>query len=474
MKITILGGGISGLAAAHYITKHPNAAKVSKIVILESCNRLGGWIESTRNSDGVTYEHGPRTIRPVGHQGANTLALISDLGLENKVKPIQFGHPAMVNRMVYVNGQVCHLPNSFLSVFKKMPPFKKPLATAVFKDLTTPPKICDDDSLFNLVSRRFGNDFAVHMFDPMVRGICAGDCREISADAFILGPIFRREQADGGLVKSLIKSALKVSSYKPIHLASPVCSLVEKARKERWGVWSLDGGLETMVDALRNSLTSKGVEIRTGVQTETVHFSNGIEMDSQYKTDHLIAALPASQSSKLLSNSNQQLSQLLGSIPYVDVAVVNVEYQGKLELDCGPGFGLLVPSNQKDVKVLGIIFDTCMFPQGDRTVFTVMMGGRWFEPHFGQNPTIPDIEACAVQNIGRILKVKLNPVRVCAKIHRSCIAQYTVGHNSRLKEIRRIVQNEQLPLSLIGSAFDGVGVNDAIMSAKNNVDQILL
>jgi oxygen-dependent protoporphyrinogen oxidase len=73
MKYTIVGGGISGLAAAHYLTK---IASTSKVTILEAASRLGGWIETTKSQDGYIFEHGPRTVRPAGPQGANTLELI--------------------------------------------------------------------------------------------------------------------------------------------------------------------------------------------------------------------------------------------------------------------------------------------------------------------------------------------------------------------------------------------------------------
>ena len=49
------------------------------------------------------------------------------------------------------------------------------------KDLMTPQKICQDESLFDFVSRRLGNDVAKYAIDPMIRGICAGDSRKISA-----------------------------------------------------------------------------------------------------------------------------------------------------------------------------------------------------------------------------------------------------------------------------------------------------
>ena len=38
----------------------------------------------SRNKDGTIYEHGPRTIRPVGPQGANTLQMIEELGLVDR------------------------------------------------------------------------------------------------------------------------------------------------------------------------------------------------------------------------------------------------------------------------------------------------------------------------------------------------------------------------------------------------------
>ena len=35
-----------------------------------------------RHGDGAYYEHGPRTLRPSGVAGANTLQLIEEIGLD--------------------------------------------------------------------------------------------------------------------------------------------------------------------------------------------------------------------------------------------------------------------------------------------------------------------------------------------------------------------------------------------------------
>ena len=136
--------------------------------------RLGGWLDTTRNEDGIFYEHGPRTIRPDGPNGANTLALIQDLGLESKVRPIIKGHPTTKNRLIYVDGKLHKLPSSFWSLFTKLEPFKFPLFLAGIKDFVTSPKYCEDDSLYNFVQRRFGADIAQYAAGINKNKTCSG------------------------------------------------------------------------------------------------------------------------------------------------------------------------------------------------------------------------------------------------------------------------------------------------------------
>ena len=244
-----------------------------------------------------------------------------------------------------------------------------------------------------------------------------------------------RHQADGGLFKSLFKSAIGRSKYHvPVALAQS-SDLAKRSRLENWNVWSLEGGLENLTEALRDSVESRGVEVRTGQEVKSVTFSDNkavINNNPELQFDHVFSNIPATSASKILS-SHSKLSALLGNIPYVDVGVVNVEFDGQIDLPCGPGFGILVPSSQTDIQVLGIIFDTCMFPQGDRTIFTVMMGGRWFESLFGASPSEEDLALVAVEHVQKMLGISDEPARICTKIHRDAIAQYTVGHGVRLR-----------------------------------------
>lgn len=65
--IAVLGGGITGLATAYYLSKELPRRKVT---IYEASDRLGGWLSSTRvpvKNGNILFEAGPRTIRPSGN-----------------------------------------------------------------------------------------------------------------------------------------------------------------------------------------------------------------------------------------------------------------------------------------------------------------------------------------------------------------------------------------------------------------------
>ena len=326
----------------------------------------------------------------------------------------------------------------------------------------------------------------------MMRGIFAGDAKDISVYA-IAGQLFEKEQKDGGVLKSVLKTKMGWSRTPKVTTTTPFpenqdCELNKKAQAEKWAIWSLEGGLESLIDALKQRLIDEGVEIVTGVEdtcdmifedhkcrTKNVKF---VGKQFEYDFQHSFLALPAYSAAKLFKKSEYaHLQQLLSSIPYVDVAVINVEYDEKLELSTGEAFGLLVPSSQKHVPILGIIFDTCTFPQqlsngAEKTVFTVMMGGKWFKDLFGNDPNPKDLEDVALEQIKAMLKITQPPTRVLTKIHRNCIAQYIVGHKQKVEKMRDFVKSKNIPISLIGSAYDGVAINDAILSARQHVNNL--
>jgi hypothetical protein len=79
--IAVLGGGISGLASALYLSnaQRSNVLPRTNITIFESSSRLGGWLQSDHVDIGtgnVVFERGPRTLRPTGPNGLMALELV--------------------------------------------------------------------------------------------------------------------------------------------------------------------------------------------------------------------------------------------------------------------------------------------------------------------------------------------------------------------------------------------------------------
>ena len=106
------------------------------------------------------------------------------------------------------------------------------------------------------------------------------------------------------------------------------------------------------------------MEVRTGASVESV-VRDGDQMivrsgAGEVRCDKLVLASPAHTSSAIVKTLSPELSSLLSQVPFVDVAVVNIQFRGKV-LD-HQGFGFLVPSSQPE-PILGCIYDTCTFPQ---------------------------------------------------------------------------------------------------------------
>lgn len=146
--------------------------------------------------------------------------------------------------------------------------------------------------------------------------------------------------------------------------------LIEKASKEKWSLWSFKKGLTTLVEALENNLMNSGVKILKNSCLKSIEFGSEkiisatlADKDEVLFADHLISAIPSHKLAEILPIEHELLGQYLRKIHAVTVAVVNLEYDGSV-LDV-EGFGYLYPSLESK-KILGVIFDSCTFPEGDR------------------------------------------------------------------------------------------------------------
>ncbi|KAF5300067.1 hypothetical protein FQA39_LY11259 [Lamprigera yunnana] len=455
MNKVVLGGGISGLSAAYYLRKK---FPFQKITLLEATNRIGGWIKSTSH-EGYIFEQGPRTIRPQGPKAVNTLQLIQDIGLTDDVRYLPKTHPTALNRMIYANRSLHTLPSSFSSIFIKHSPFNKPLIVYLLAEFKQSPKILDDESIYSFIQRRFGTEVADYAISPLICGICAGDAKEVSV-RFLMENLFTYEQQYGSITKGILYNMFKAKS----NYISPNL-LSERAKREKWSVYFFKDGLETLPKHLYRVNEKNNVQIQLNTDCTGIEFGTEATLrigDGYVKAEHVVCTLSAKKLSQLIVD-HDSLKKLLDRIPVVTVCVINLHY--KMEFLKNEAFGFLVPPKEK-LPILGVIFDSCCFPCNGCTNLTVMVGGHWFKEFFGTNPSKEHLLEITLTQLENILHIKKKPHSYEVNILKDCIPQYVVGHTKTIRDINNYIQLHKLPLSICGTSYNGIGINDAIHSVK--------
>lgn len=447
-NIVILGGGISGLSLLWYLKKY--LGNDASIGLLEKTSRVGGWIQ-THQTDDFLFESGPRSCRTYGN-GTATLELIEELGLQDQVITAS---RASKKRFLYTDKKLQQMPSGFFSfLFSSFTPH---LISSLLYDWKAPKGSSDDESVREFFVRRIGEQSTDLFLDALASGIFAGNIRELSAKSCF--PQFYGWEKQYG---SLLKGALFSRSN---HVPSP-SSFVQNMQKE--GIFSFKGGMESLTRTLYEKMRS---DIWLNSEVKALRFlKDGVELQladgRTIVADHVYSALPASAVASLISSHDPSIGQLLETIQTTSLAVVNLGYKHKVSNH--HGFGYLVPSKENE-RVLGVVWDSSVFPQQnfhpDESRFTVMIGGAHMEDFDQWSES--EFLACALETLANHMQIDREPDRIHLQLARSSIPQYNVGHSVKKLIIQQNIKTLSPHLTLLGSSFEGVAINDCIHYSKN-------
>jgi len=424
--LVVLGAGITGLSLAWQLKKQHSSAD---IVVLEKSQRAGGWIE-TRNIDGFLFEMGPRSCRAKG-KGAYTLRLIEELGMQDEVI---LADPASKIRYVYENRKLQALPHSFGTLLTS--PFLPLFLKAAWRDWRSQPQHRSDESVFDFAERHFGKGMAERFVDPLTFGIYAANCRDLS-----VGSCFPQwvewERSHGSLIKAAF------AKKKPLFEMSPWVKKMQKA-----SIFTLKDGMESLVHVLVKRL---GGSVRINTSAEALKFKeNGIEVilsnGESLFASHVYSTLPQPALSKIVNGP-------LVEVPQSSVAVVGLGFNRQVLNK--KGFGYLVPSREKE-DILGMVWDSSAFPQQnahpDQTRLTIMIDAS--KPK--------DFKGIALETLRRHLGIGALPEVIDIKEAANAIPKYVVGHREKMDLFRAEVSKRSPHLTLLGTQFQGVAVNDCV------------
>ncbi|KAF8563678.1 hypothetical protein P879_09183 [Paragonimus westermani] len=176
----VVGGGISGLSSAYFLSlaRPPGSYRLT---VLEASPRFGGWIQSIRNPNtGAVYELGPHSARYGGPTSTLLLRLALSLDLQDSLLWMRSNQEAG-KKYIYVDGRLVSI--SPLSLIAKKPFTRSPIGLLVRKLFASRPPIKPDLSVDEFLRTRFDDEFADYLGSALMRGVYAGDSRELSARA---------------------------------------------------------------------------------------------------------------------------------------------------------------------------------------------------------------------------------------------------------------------------------------------------
>jgi len=445
-KVAIIGGGISGLSALHFLrTRYADKCEVR---LFEKENRLGGTIGTDRE-DGYISDWGSNGFLD---KVPLTLDLVEEIGLTKK---LETAAPTSENRFIYRHGQLNAISASPIK-FMKSPILSLGGRLRIVTEPFRKAKRDDsDETVHSFASRRIGREAADSLVGPMVSGIFGGDAKELSLPACF--PVMREmESQHGSLVKALIAKKRAGKSGGP---AGPSGRLT-----------SFEGGLYTIIERFEELY---GDHIRVGAEVAKIAKSSDkytlkFETAESETFDAVIVASPTHVASELVSHLEESLSELLASIPYASISVVCLGYKAEyIDRDL-TGFGFLIPRSE-GLRILGSIWTSSIFrdrsPDGMVQLRT-MIGGAT-DP---QAVSLSDSELLEIvhRELSAILGIKNNPGYVNIFKWKRGIPQYVLGHLDKMKKLQSF--GSLFPgLFFTGNSYHGVGLNDCILRSESVV-----
>ncbi len=457
-RIAIIGGGISGLAAAFALEEHRRAGADIDYVLYEASTRLGGVLR-TEHIDGCLVEAGPDsfiTEKPWATDLCRALGLGDQLIGSNDV-----------DRKTYIltNGRLVVMPDGlmFMVPTKILPTGLSPLFSwktklRMTQELFHPPRAADhDESVASFVQRHYGSEMVDRLADPLLSGVYGGEAASLSVRA-VLPRFAEMERTHGSLGRAMLAARRKISAG-PRQPAPPLFT-------------SLKAGMqhlaETVVSRLPQALLLTNAPVQA-VQREAGGWvvSAGLQSD---EFDSVIVALPAPAAAQVLRIASPDLSAELAAIQYSSSITVGLGYDRDVRQSLPPGFGFLVPRSEGK-RLLAATFVHNKFPHRapeDRALLRCFFAGANAENVW---PLADDQIVGIVRNeLQQILGLRAEPLFARVYKWKSAMAQYGVGHLDRLDRMERLRQ--QLPgLALAGNAYRGIGVPDCIRSGRDAAAQ---
>lgn len=436
VDVTVIGGGVSGLTAAHELMRHGH-----DVVLLERQVRVGGKAQSERIG-GFLMEQGPSAVAADGLIESLTAGLglaqeRVDLGPEVRRRYIVAGDR--------LRGIATH-PAAFVTSGFLSPAGRLRLLAEAF----IPPRSdAEEESIAAFCRRRFGCEFTDRVIDSLVCGMFAGTADRLSMTS-TFPRLVKMEQTYGSILRGVLLRRM-VGKHMP-------------ARR----LFSWREGLESLPVALAVRLGSRvkvGATVRK-IVPRARGFTVETDRVGSIRTQAVVIATQSRVAAELLDSLDTHAASAANQIETPPLAVVFLGYTRRQIAHPLDGIGFLAPSSERR-QVNGAMFCSSMFaaraPDGFVALAAYVGGDR--APQLARLPA-DNLVALVRQEFSELLGAKGEPVLARVR-HWPCgLPQYRIGHRDLLAVLDGLSQRRP-GLFLTGNYMAGVSVAACVAHASH-------
>ncbi|MBI5282587.1 MAG: protoporphyrinogen oxidase [Candidatus Solibacter usitatus] len=447
MRTLIIGGGITGLAAAYELVK---AGRRSTII--EAQPVLGGVIQ-TETVEGCVLEGGPDSFLAAKPAAAE---LIREVGLGDQLIGSK-DH----ERVTYLvkGGRLVPLPDGLLMM---VPTRILPVAFSPLLSWSTkmrmgleyfrkPPAVpLPDRTVEEFITDHYGRETVDYLAEPLLAGVYGGSVARLSVVS-VLTRFVEIESKYGSLTRGVL------AAKKRAPRGGETAPLFQTLKS---GLAALSGELERRIQGQCEVITGRAERVERHAGGYSVRV-NGEDVTAEA----LIMACPAWQAGALLRGVDERLAGLLEGVEYSSSITLALGYRRE---QCGhipPGFGFLVPAKERR-SLVACTFVGAKFPYrvpDSHVMLRCFLGGAGDEGILDWSDG--ELLAAVRGELKRLLGWDAEPAFTRIRRWRRSMAQYPVGHAARIRQVREILAG--LPgLEVAGNAYEGIGISDCVRTGR--------
>lgn len=442
-RVVVVGGGITGLAAALALCDAG-----AEVIVREADDRLGGKISSSEFAGVAGVDEGPDAfLRRV----PDAIELARRVGLgAHLTSPTAAGAAVWHDGLHRIpDGLLLGVPASFGPLARSRLLSWRGKARAALEPLL-PRSPIDHDSIGRFVRARFGDEVHERLVDALVGSIYATD-----TDRFSLTAV--PQLADlAGRGRSLLLTGRRLRRVTPAPdgavFATP------------------SAGMSALVEATAAAIVAAGGVIHTGRPVEALERDGARWRVDGESVHHVLVTSPARATSPLLASAAPEASRLLGTVEHCDVIIVTLAVPAEDWPERLHGLsGYLVPKPFQGL-VTAASFGSQKWahwrPADGSQILRVSLGRDGLAvSHLDDH----EVVTAAIDESSRHLGIDLRPVHVRISRWPAAFPQYRPHHHDLIDAVDRA-----LPPGLLvaGASCRGIGIPACIRDGRRAASAI--